>query len=367
MRRVFPASAAVCCAVLGLWAASARAEPAASLDKKAAEVLREVHNRGADLYNAGDAAACYRLFEGCLRGIAPLLDARPEVQADISRALDAAEKESTVGRKAFLLHEAIESARGKLKAAKSVEVVKPDVPKPPEVVPPVPMPEKDGRLGSDKAIKVVNTFFELAGRDPAVNFSRNGKYPADHPVWVTGRLFLKDWLLSMTGGKARPSLEPAAVAAALKAAGVTEAEYKAAAGVLRKSLELNGVSADDVTLIVKELDARRDDATQVEPPAPPKLELPSSATLAGIITLNGKPLAGATVQLVQTGDPAFRVFDAVTKEDGSFAVEGVTPGKYLVILDGQGLPELYRTTTTTPLKTEVKAGDQKLPLAILTK
>src|SRR5438067_376673 len=39
--------------------------------------LRDVINRGVDLYNAGDAAACYRLYEGSLLTVRPFLDNHP--------------------------------------------------------------------------------------------------------------------------------------------------------------------------------------------------------------------------------------------------------------------------------------------------
>ena len=39
---------------------------AAQLDQAAADALKEVHNRGADLYNRGDPAAAYRMYEGAL-------------------------------------------------------------------------------------------------------------------------------------------------------------------------------------------------------------------------------------------------------------------------------------------------------------
>src|SRR5262245_39489144 len=53
------------------------------------KTLRDVINRGADLYNAGDTAGCYRLYEGALLALRPLLDHRPELQKSIAQGLDA--------------------------------------------------------------------------------------------------------------------------------------------------------------------------------------------------------------------------------------------------------------------------------------
>src|SRR5213593_4712224 len=65
--------------------------------------LRDVINRGADLYNGGDPAACYRLFEGSLMSIRPLLEHRPELQKSIARGLASAERDPLTWRRAFTL------------------------------------------------------------------------------------------------------------------------------------------------------------------------------------------------------------------------------------------------------------------------
>lgn len=91
---------------------------AATFDKLVVDSLRDVHNRGADLYNTSkDFAGAYRIYEGALRAVHPLLGHRPAVQKTIDDGLAAAEKETGVAQKAFRLHEAIESVRKQLKEA----------------------------------------------------------------------------------------------------------------------------------------------------------------------------------------------------------------------------------------------------------
>ena len=117
-------------------------------DKLVIDTLREVHNKGADLYNtAKDFAGAYRVYQGALVAVRPLLAHRPDAQKMIDAGLDAAEKEADAAKKAFLLHESIEGVRKYLKVAigekKADEPKKSDVPaKMPEEKKPDPTPVK---------------------------------------------------------------------------------------------------------------------------------------------------------------------------------------------------------------------------------
>lgn len=93
---------------------------AVDLDKLAVEVLKDVHNRGADHYNSGfvDAAlGTLRMYQGALRTVRAFLPHHPTVQRLIDVGL--AEVDQTDGSKlqAFRLHEVIEQVRAELKAA----------------------------------------------------------------------------------------------------------------------------------------------------------------------------------------------------------------------------------------------------------
>jgi hypothetical protein len=99
-------------------AAAAPAQPPtpAALDKLAVDALREVHNRGAELYNRGDAAGCYRMYEGALLVVRPFLAHRPDVLKVLDSGLaDVAKAPDGVKVQAFRLHELIEKIRAELK------------------------------------------------------------------------------------------------------------------------------------------------------------------------------------------------------------------------------------------------------------
>lgn len=104
------------CTALGLAVAAApAADPVPGLDRTAVDVLKDVHNRGAELYNRGDAAGCYRMYEGALTTVRPFLAHRPAVQKVIADGLAEVAGENDPKAQAFRLHEVIEQVRASLK------------------------------------------------------------------------------------------------------------------------------------------------------------------------------------------------------------------------------------------------------------
>jgi hypothetical protein len=129
------------CAVLVAAASGARAQDAKdakdappadtkALDAVVYSTLRTVINRGADLYNAGDASGCYRLFEGSLTTIKPFLDHRPELQKAITTEIAAAEKDPVVWRRSFALRKVLDRIRSEVNPKKAEDKEKVPLPKP---------------------------------------------------------------------------------------------------------------------------------------------------------------------------------------------------------------------------------------------
>ena len=85
-----------------------------TIDTALYNTLREVINKGADLYNNGDMTGCYRLFEGALMTAKPMLDHRPELQKSIAKALSAADRDAVTFRRAFALRAALDKVRAEL-------------------------------------------------------------------------------------------------------------------------------------------------------------------------------------------------------------------------------------------------------------
>ena len=105
---------------------------ATQLEQAAADILKEVHNRGADLYNRGDPAGAYRMYEGALSTVRPFIAHRPAILKSIEDGLNETAKTDGAKIQAFRLHEVLEQVRADLKAeiAKAAEA-KPAAPEAP--------------------------------------------------------------------------------------------------------------------------------------------------------------------------------------------------------------------------------------------
>lgn len=122
------------------------------IDRQMFDALKEVHNRGADLYNEGRASDCYRLYQGSLATTRAALAHRPAEQKFIDDALKAADRRPTTADRAFALHESIETLRKRLRdpikdAGPELLGIPPREYKLEKPVPKKLMPPKDGVMG----------------------------------------------------------------------------------------------------------------------------------------------------------------------------------------------------------------------------
>ena len=82
--------------------------------------LRDVINRGVDLYRNDDPAGCYRLYEGSLMTMKPLLDHRPELQKLIDKDLAGARRDPVMWRRAYTLRSTLDKVRADLNPKKDL-------------------------------------------------------------------------------------------------------------------------------------------------------------------------------------------------------------------------------------------------------
>ena len=111
------------------------------------------------------------------------------------------------------------------------------------------------------------------------------------------------------------------------------------------------------------------------------------SAVSGKIMLDGKPLGGAAVQLVPSGNDTLGMHSQTTDSSGNFRFAEVgssnnpiQPGSYVVLvsktempadaasLPGGGMgatrelvPVIYRDRTKSPLKVEIKSANTELP------
>src|SRR5205085_2384292 len=91
--------------------AAARADDAAlsraELDRRARSSAIDVVKHGANLFNEGNQDGCYRLYEGALWTLKPMLDHRPALVKLIDEKIAKANGQRAVADKAFALREAL--------------------------------------------------------------------------------------------------------------------------------------------------------------------------------------------------------------------------------------------------------------------
>jgi hypothetical protein len=201
-----------------------------TFDKAVIDSLRAVHNKGADLYNkTEDHAGAYRLYQGALETVQPLLAHRPEAQKIITDGLAAAEKETTLARKAFVLHETIESVRKQLKIVNGL--VKPD--NPPEKKP-------DEKKGKENGNATASGNVTLGGKPLAAGSVTvvKGSFPFLHTFTAEVKDGAFKFAETIPTGKYMVTVSGAGVPQQFQSLSTSALQFEFAAGANQMNLEL---------------------------------------------------------------------------------------------------------------------------------
>jgi hemoglobin len=221
-----------------------------ALDQRVFEVLREIINTGADLFNgvpqrglAANPAACYHLYQGALITLRPLIDHRPDLQRSIDSALTEAERNPDIRRRAFALRSTIDRIRADVNPGSRT----------------VAGPSLWERLGGEPNVaRVVDDFVAAAAPDPAVNFLRDGKFK-DLDVPRLKRLLIEQ-ISSVSGGPFKYTGR--GMKEVHQGMGITDAEFNALAGHLKAALEKNGAQPEDIATVLKVIGGTRGDIVE---------------------------------------------------------------------------------------------------------
>jgi hemoglobin len=273
----------------------------AASSQQLSELLRDVINRGADLYNNGDRNGCYRLFQGALMVFrAQLSD--PDLRKAIDAGVAEAEQMPSVDQRAHALRRVLDGVRVKVKAQRA-NVGSSEMPRErpekkaaqpanvPDSKPPEKRPETKtqppkapasktteerpetirppklesttlwDRLGGDSGVKkVIDDFVDLAASDRKVNFDRNGKFKLDAAAVTRLKEQLRDFISQATGGPY--SYRGKSMKEVHRGMGITNAEFDALAADLKQALERNGVGAADIEQVMQVVGAARADIVE---------------------------------------------------------------------------------------------------------
>jgi hemoglobin len=242
-------------------------------------------NKGVAVYNAGDYAGCYRIYEGSLTGIAPLLASRPALKATIDKGLAEAEAIAGYPQKAFKLRGVLDDVRSSLTPLWT-------------------------RLGGEPAVKaVVHAFVLKAAGDPNVDFTRGGKYQATPEFVANLEKLLVEQISSVSGGPLKYTGRD--MKSSHAGMGITDAQFGAIAGDLIAVLKSFKVPDKEINELVGIIATTKPDIVEAAPAAP--------TTDPGSLwaRLGGEPAVKAVVHafvLKAAADPKVNFF-----RDGKYA------------------------------------------------
>jgi hemoglobin len=337
-------------------------------DKQMYDALREVINTGRELFNKnGDYSGCYRVFQGSLITIKPLLTHRPDLQKAIDKGLADAEQMSYTHQRAFALRKVLDTVRTGLKTGEAVVETPEPIALPKPKVEKVEKAEKAAKTewdrlgGLENVRRIVEDVSARIAKDPKVNLTRGGKYKFTDEQVVALKKKMVELVSEITGG---PLLYTGkSMKDAHEGMGITNAEFDAFMGHLMAALKQNGVGPAETESLRKKVEGTRAEIVEEQKGEEKKKAEP--ATVTGKITFQGKPLPGGTITFHSEGG----VIACPLSDNGDYKAVDLAPGAYKVAIktvaakDAKGqppqvvpIPAAYAAPTTSGLAVEVKAG-----------
>ncbi len=208
--------------------------PRSELDARIVRALGEAIDIGAPVFNAGDPSGCYRLYQGALLAVTPLLDDRPELRSSVQQKVNRAQAARSVADRAFILREALDEIRMVLAKDQSKAMAGRSLWE---------------RLGGEPAAKaVVHDFVQAAAPDPKVNFTRGGRFALDAGGVAKLEQRLVELVSAVSGGPLKYTGRGMAEAHAGMA--ITDAEFDALAGHLVATLKKYNVPPKEIDELV---------------------------------------------------------------------------------------------------------------------
>jgi hemoglobin len=357
--------------------AAAQTPEAATMDRKSFDLLiyanmREVIDHGANLYNSGDWNGCYRLWEGALMSVKPLLVHRSDLKKTIDDSLANARQEPLLQNRAFVLRKPLDKIRADISGDYSDETKALDAKARREkaerekaaretaggAAPVAPKSNKAlwDRLGGEAGVtRLVDDFLNAVVADPKVDFYRHGKVKLEAAQVAKMKREMVEQVSQITGGPLKytgPDMKQIH-----KDMGITDAQFDAVVGHLQKTLEKNNIAESDKKAILAAINKQRKEIVQPKKPEdkkPEDKEAAGTASVQGHVTFKGQPLAGGTIVLTNKEGKV----EGKIAEDGTYQVKGVKPGEYAVsIRDVKGVvPAKYADAKTSGLVVDVKDG-----------
>ena len=229
------------------------------LDRRIVKTVYDTALQGTALFNDGKPDDCYRLYQGALLAIQPLLDHRQNLMRLVRDKMDkAASMKPAEG--AFVLRDALDAIQNEIAPGE-----KPN----PKVEPKTGGKREPlwDRLGGEKRVRaIIKDFLKAAEEDKKVNFFRDGKVKLDDKGEARmEQLFVE--LVSLFGGGPLLYSGKKKLGLVHEGMNITATEFDAALAVLRKTLEKHKVGKTETDELMKHFAATR---TVIVPEVKPK-------------------------------------------------------------------------------------------------
>jgi hemoglobin len=219
----------------------------AELDKMIVKSVYDTASEGTKIFNNGNREGCYRLYQGTLMVIHPLLkDYRPKLSLSVREKLERSKAMNAVDG-AFALRAALDEIQNEIAPGAKGEV------------------KKTGtlweRLGSTGGVsKALDQIIARAAEDSKVNFLR-GKKPDANTI-PNLKQNLLEFISENTGGPLKYKGKDMKTAhAGMK---ITNDEFNALAAIVKDVLEKNNVADADVKEFMGILETTRKDIVEVK-------------------------------------------------------------------------------------------------------
>jgi hemoglobin len=249
--------------------------------------LKDAMNKGVDLYNSGDHYGCYRLYQGIVLSLKPLLADRPELERKLDKGLADAELQQMSWQRAWALRKTLDEVRAKLKdgsiagaaqqmpskAQEGGQVPEIKLPKPPAPAGDNSKPTKKpvdtaggksslwNRLGGQTGVtKIIDDFTERAAANPNVDFSRGGRNKLSEADITHFKQEMVDFVSSVAGGPLPYTGKN--MKKVHKDMKITNAQFDAAADDLKKAMMANNVKLADINALLDLVETTRKDIVE---------------------------------------------------------------------------------------------------------
>jgi hemoglobin len=369
----------------------AKTRERSSLDEAIHQNLRGIIDHGATLYNSGDWNGCYRLWEGALMAVRPMLGERrlrawakpvekdaasaailQEIQKElqtqlgdrpllkdvIEKGLDNARQTPQLFRRAFVLRVVLDQLRAESGTASSPDSKRNTLWE---------------RLGGEEGVtRIVDDFVNLAAKDPKVDFFRHNKVKLEAEHIVKMKRELVEQISQASGGPLKysgPDMKKVH-----RDMGITNEQLDAAVADLKKALEKNKVAAEDQKKILDALESYRQEIVQPKKPeekkpvekTPEDRKPADKAIMSGKVIYLGAPVTGGTIELVGKDHK----YKGTIEANGDFNLTDVKAGEYKIGISTKGakmpvrIPAAYSDPDKSGLAVTVKNGQQRLDLLL---